>query len=102
MENNQEINIQALIEKGKAKGSLTSSEILEAFPDENLDIEAIDKIYEELENNGIEINYLDEEPVDLDDVTIDVEQYESAEDMEKMLVQEGLSIDDPVLSLIHI
>lgn len=96
MENHQEINIQELIEKGRAKGSLTSSEILESFPEENLDIETIDKIYEELENNGVEINYLDEEPVDLDDIEEDVEQYESAEDMEKMLLQEGLSIDDPV------
>ena len=66
MENHQEINIQELIEKGRSKGSLSSSEILEAFPEENLDIETIDKIYEELENNGIEINYLDEEPVDLE------------------------------------
>lgn len=96
MENHQEINIQELIEKGRSKGSLSSSEILEAFPEENLDIETIDKIYEELENNGIEINYLDEEPVDLEDVEEDVEQYESAEEMEKMLLQEGLSIDDPV------
>ena len=96
MENHQEFNIQELIEKGRAKGALTTSEILEFFPEDNLDIEAIDKIYEELENNGIEISYLDEEPVDLEDIAEDVEQYESAEDMEKMLLQEGLAIDDPV------
>ncbi len=97
MENHQELNLQELIEKGRAKGSLTSAEILEAFPDETLDIETIDKIYEELENAGVEISYLDEEPVDLDDIEEDVEQYESAEEMEKMLLQSGLSsIDDPV------
>ena len=96
MENHQEYNFQELIEKGRAKGSLTSAEILEALPDEHLDIDAIDKVYEELENNGIEIVYLDEEPIDLADIEEDVEQYESAQEMEQMLVQGGLSIDDPV------
>ncbi len=96
MENHQEYNFQELIEKGRAKGSLTSAEILEALPDEHLDIDAIDKVYEELENNGIEIVYLDEEPIDLSDIEEDVEQYESAQEMEQMLVQGGLSIDDPV------
>ena len=94
-EKTHEQSLQELIEKGKAKGALLSAEILEAFPDENLEIEAIDKIYEELENNGIEISYLDDEPTNLDDED-DVETYESAEEMEKMLLQEGLSIDDPV------
>ena len=94
-EKSREQSLQELIEKGKAKGTLSSAEILEAFPDENLEIDAIDKIYEELENNGIEISYLEDEPTNLDEED-EVETYESAEEMEKMLLQEGLSIDDPV------
>ena len=48
-----------------------------------------------IENNGIEVtNYIT--PSEFDDIEIEVEQLESAEDMEKMLQQEGLAIDDPV------
>ena len=48
-----------------------------------------------IENNGIEVtNYIN--PSEFDDIEIEVEQLESAEDMEKMLQQEGLAIDDPV------
>ncbi len=90
----KKINVGELIARGKSKGSLTSSEIVEALGDVDYDIEQIDKLYEDLENNGIEVNYLDSP--DFADIESEVEQYESAEDMEKMLVQEGLSIDDPV------
>ncbi len=90
----KKFNINELIARGKAKGSLTSSEIIEALGEVDYDMDQIDKLYEDLENNGIEVNYLDSP--DFADIETEVEQYESAEDMEKMLVQEGLSIDDPV------
>ena len=88
-------DIKALIEKGKAKGSLSNSDIMEALEYSDYDIEQIEKIYEMIENNGIEVtNYIN--PSEFDDIEIEVEQLESAEDMEKMLQQEGLAIDDPV------
>ncbi len=90
----KKINVSELIAKGKSKGSLTSSEIVEALGDADYDIDQIDKLYEDLENNGIEVNYLDSP--DFADIESEIEQYESAEDMEKMLIQEGLAIDDPV------
>jgi len=90
----KKFNVGELIARGKSKGSLTSSEIVEALGEVDYDIDQIDKLYEDLENNGIEVNYLDSP--DFADIESEVEQYESAEDMEKMLIQEGLAIDDPV------
>ena len=79
-------NVNELIARGKSKGgSLTSSEIIEALGDADYDIDQIDKLYEDLESNGIEVNYLDSP----DFADIESEIYESAEDMEKMLIQEG-------------
>ena len=88
--------IKDLIEKGKAKGgSLTNNDILEALDGIDMDIEQIEKLYETLEQNGIEITgYFENE--DLDNIVEEVEQIESAEDMDKMLASEGLAVDDPV------
>ncbi|MBQ8249040.1 MAG: RNA polymerase sigma factor RpoD [Clostridia bacterium] len=90
----KKFNVGDLIAKGKSKGSLTSSEIVEALGEVDYDIDQIDKLYEDLESHGIEVNYLDSP--DFADIETEVEQYESAEEMEKMLMQEGLAIDDPV------
>ena len=55
----KKFDVGALIAKGKSKGSLTSGEIVEALGEVDYDIDQIDKLYEDLENNGIEVNYLD-------------------------------------------
>ena len=94
LDGEKKFNVGELIARGKSKGSLTSSEIVEALGEVDYDIDQIDKLYEDLENNGSEVNYLDSP--DFADIESEVEQYESAEDMEKMLIQEGLAIDDPV------
>ena len=53
-------DIKALIEKGKAKGSLSNSDIMEALEYSDYDIDQIEKIYEMIENNGIEVtNYIE-------------------------------------------
>ncbi len=91
----KKFDIKALIEKGKAKGSLSNSEIMEALEDVDYDIEQIERLYDTLEGMGIEvIGYLD--TPEFESIENDVERYESAEDMEKMLAQEGLAVDDPV------
>ncbi len=46
---------KALIEKGKASGKLTTQEIDTAIVEMDLDIEELDKLYETLESNNIEI-----------------------------------------------
>ena len=87
-------NLEDLVEKGKNGGSISNEDLLDAISGyQDLDMEQIDKIYETLESNGIEIT---------DDLTSDkfadleseVEQMMSPEEIEKM--QEGLAIDDPV------
>ncbi len=88
-------DIQELVERAKAKGSISNSEIMELLEDVDYDIEQIEKLYETLENMGIDVTgYLD--TPEFDEIETEVERYESAEEMEKMLIQEGLSIDDPV------
>ena len=88
-------DIQELVERAKAKGSISNSEIMELLEDVDYDIEQIEKLYETLENMGIDVTgYLD--TPEFDEIETEVERYESAEEMEKMLIQEGLSINDPV------
>ena len=94
------IDVSELIERGKSKGSLTNAEVLEVMEMNDCDIDQMEKIYEQIENSGIEITGFDSVAIDdLDDLDEDdeeIDQLESAEDMEKMLAQEGLAIDDPV------
>lgn len=59
--------IRSLIDTGRRAGKLTSSEISDAMEENGnvLDVEAMEKLYEELESNGIEI--VDDTPVDVSD-----------------------------------
>ena len=90
----KKFDVRELVEKGKAKGSLSQSEIMVAFEDVDYDIEHVEKLYETLVGMGIEVTgYLD--TPEFQAIENDVERYESAEDMEKMLTQEGLAVEDP-------
>ncbi len=92
----KKFNLKEIVEKAKTKGSISNAEIMEELEDVDYDLEQIEKLYEALETAGVEVTgYLDNPEFD-DEIQTEVEQYESAEDMEKMLSQEGLSIDDPV------
>ena len=91
----KKFNLKELVEKFKTKGSVTNSEIMEELEEVDYDLEQIEKLYEALESAGVEVTgYLD--TPEFNEIQTEVEQYESAEEMEKMLSQEGLSIDDPV------
>ena len=92
----KKFNLKEIVDKAKAKGSISNAEIMEELEDVDYDLEQIEKLYEALESAGVEVTgYLDN-PEFNDEIQTEVEQYESAEDMEKMLSQEGLAIDDPV------
>ncbi|MBO5111298.1 MAG: RNA polymerase sigma factor RpoD [Clostridia bacterium] len=92
----KKITVNDLIEKGKAAGSLSSAEVMEMFDNTDFDVEQIERVYEALESNGIEITN-DLESVDAyDDFDEDVETIETPEDIDKSLAQDGLSVDDPV------
>jgi len=89
------VDVKELIERGKSKGSLSNNDIMEALEFSDFDIDQIEKLYETLENNGIEVtNYVDAN--EFQEIENEVERFESAEEMEKLLAQEGLAIDDPV------
>ena len=88
-------NINELVEKGKQKGSLSNSEVMEAIEVADYDIEQIEKLYDQLEASGVEIISYEHAQED-ENIESEVGRLESAEDMEKMLQQEGLAIDDPV------
>ncbi len=89
--------MQELIERAKAKGSVSNSEIMTAIGDD-YDIDVVDKLYETLETMGVDITECFDDVDDIadDDIENDIESYESAENMEQILAQEGLAIDDPV------
>ena len=44
----KKVEVRELIEKGKAKGSISQSDIMEAFEDADYDIEQVEKLYEVL------------------------------------------------------
>ncbi len=95
MESEKKVDMRDLIEKGKSKGSLSNNDIMEAIDFSDYDIDQLEKLYETLESNGIEVtSYIN--PAEFEDIDTEVEQLENTEEMEKVLSQEGLAIDDPV------
>ena len=89
------ISMDELIEKGKNKGSLSNSEIMEVLEDENCDLEQVENLYEALENMDVEITGFAHSS-ESEAIENEIEQFDSAEKMEKILAQEGLAVDDPV------
>ena len=94
-------DFQELIEKGKAKGSLTNEEILEVLDEAELDVENMEKLMETIENLGIEVTGYNDDAVfddlnsNLDSSVDNIDGYDS-DDADTLLAQEGLIIDDPV------
>ena len=80
-------NIQELIDKAKAKGTLTNTEILAALGDADYDIDQIDKLYEALDSLGIDVNacFDDEALIGSieDELENDLESFDRPENMEK-------------------
>ena len=90
----KKIDMDLLIEKGK-KGKLSESDLDEALEEMDFDADSIDKLYETLEDNGISFdNDLSSE--EMSAIENEVEAFSAAENMERILEQEGLAIDDPV------
>nr|PZM89363.1 MAG: RNA polymerase sigma factor RpoD [[Clostridium] cellulosi] len=87
--------IHELIEIGKSKGHLTETEITDALEEIDFDPEQMEKLYDTLESQNIEIidDLSEPSPDDLSDDDVEVNE---AEDIEASLSAEGISIDDPV------
>ena len=84
--------IKDLLELGKSKGQLSTKEILDALGELDFDPEQIEKFYDTLESQGVEI------VENFDDITIDDEELAKAEgiELEPGMGADGVAIDDPV------
>ncbi len=86
--------IKALIEKGKISGKLTTNEIDSVILETEFDIDELDKLYETIESNNIEIiDDLGDEM--LDALSIDLDASKNAEDQNSSDVK-NVTVDDPV------
>jgi RNA polymerase primary sigma factor len=85
--------IRELIEQGKSKGQLTTKEILDALGELDCEPEQIEKFYDNLEAQGVEIveDFGDDS---IDDISL--EGHDDIEDLDTALSTEGIAIDDPV------
>ncbi|MBU5675718.1 RNA polymerase sigma factor RpoD [Alkaliphilus sp. MSJ-5] len=91
--------IQKLIEKGKKRGMITYSEIMDALEDVDLDKDQIDEIYDHFATMGIDI-VGDKEDTD-EDIDIDESALEPEMEIEEHIEDDasllkGVNIDDPV------
>ena len=89
-------DVRDLIARGKAKGKITSNEIFEIIDEEDCDVEQMERIYETLESNGIEVTgyNLDDDPTKLSSID-NIGAYDEGEDGDS-LTTEGIIVDDPV------
>ena len=79
--------LKGLMEKGKKKGILTNKEIADALEEIDLDAAQIEKVYENLENMGIEIvGNIEEE---LEAIKIEEEELD-------LTIPDSIALDDPV------
>ena len=83
--------IMNLVELGKRNQKVTTKEINDALEEIGFEVELVDKLYETLDANNIEI---------VDEPDADVEEFTLTEDtvdvLESALSAEGVNIDDPV------
>jgi RNA polymerase sigma factor, sigma-70 family len=91
--------INELIELGKSKGKLTNKEILDASEELDFDPEQMDKLYDTIESNNIEIieDFIDADITNL--AFSDSDDSDESNDTLKInlaINNEGIAIDDPV------
>ena len=89
--------LKSLLEIGKKKGVLENQEILDYFKSLKLPDDAFDKVFEFLDQNGIDVLKISEEEDDVPDEEIMLDDVEDV-DVENidLSVPDGVSIEDPV------
>ena len=90
----KKFNMNDLIEKGK-KGALSTNDLDEAMESMDFDMDSLEKLYEAFEDNGVSLPD-DISTSEMSEIESEVERFGQGENMERILEQEGLSIDDPV------
>ena len=90
----KKLDVNDLIEKGK-KGSLSTTDLDEAMENMDFDMESLEKLYEAFEDNGVSLPG-EISTSEMNEIENEVERFGGGENMERLLEQEGLSVDDPV------
>ena len=87
--------IEALLEKGKTAGKLTTKQISDALEEMDFDADQLNSFYDSCEQLNIEIidNNVVDENFDLDHIEINENP---DEDLDSALSTDGLAVDDPV------
>ena len=87
-------SVDTLIEKGK-KGKLSQHDLDDAMEKWDFDVDQIDKMYEELEDNGINFDG-DLSAEEMSAIESEVAQFSEADVMVTSLEQDGVNVDHPV------
>lgn len=88
-----------LIDKGKKKGKLTSSELMDVLEEMDLESEQMDKIYDTMENMGIDTageDYLPELADEAVPPLAELEEIPEEEIVDPNTLVDSFGIDDPV------
>ena len=88
-----------LIERGKKKGNLSTSELMDVLEDMDLGAEQMDKIYDTLENLGIDTvgeDYIPDLPDDVEPTIEAIEDLPEEEIVDPNSMADSLGTDDPV------
>jgi len=94
VEMEKKLDVNDLIEKGK-RGNLSTSDLDEAMENMDFDMDSLEKLYEAFEDNGVSLPG-DISTSEMNEIESEVERFGGGENMERLLEQEGLSVDDPV------
>ncbi len=98
----KEEKLNALIEKGKKAGKLTSKELMDVLDDMNLEPDELDKFYDKLENLGIDTSGedilppLDDEALPALEELQEIEEVTEEEIADTDALVDTFSTDDPV------
>ena len=87
--------LKELTELGKSKGQLSNKEILDAIGEMDIDAEAMERFYDMLETNGIEIVESVEDII-LDDSELTAIDSQGDDEGEAADYADNVSVDDPV------
>ncbi len=88
--------IKELTELGKSKGQLSTKEILDAIGELDFDVEQIEKFYDSLESQGVEIVEDFGDVPNLDDLEFALDLSGDAAEEDDAAATETIAIDDPV------
>ena len=91
--------LMEIFAKGKAKGKLSSSDLMETIDEMNLESEQLDQIYDSLETLGVDIGTAEAIDSSIDDVEPPMEEIAGIEEEELVDPNElvdSFSTDDPV------